>query len=222
MLLNKLTRWKYELLLCALILHLFIGVFIPDLSVYTRGVWLMNILLVGVASIGVFVEKGKWKKRIRNALFILVLVLPAGISFFSGIQLYEQVLNLTYVVFFLYIFIEILKFLVKPGYVNTDIISAAGCGYFLLIEMAIFLFQFFIRSNHASFKGIDLSHYTTIFTDLVYFCSITLTSIGFGDITPATHSTKLVASMFGIIGQFYSVVLLGILIGKFTSRPGQA
>lgn len=57
--------------------------------------------------------------------------------------------------------------------------------------------------------------------DLVYFCSITLTTIGYGDITPNAYYTKLATSLIGIAGQFYSVVLLGILISKFTSREEQ-
>jgi len=43
------------------------------------------------------------------------------------------------------------------------------------------------------------------------------TSIGFGDITPNSHVTKLLTSFLGVTGQFYSVVLVGILITKFTS-----
>lgn len=54
--------------------------------------------------------------------------------------------------------------------------------------------------------------------DLVYFSSITLTSIGFGDITPSSYHTKLITAFFGIAGQFYVVVLVGILISKFSSK----
>ncbi len=54
--------------------------------------------------------------------------------------------------------------------------------------------------------------------DLDYFCSVTLTSIGFGDIAPSACFTKLITSFFGIVGQFYSVVLVGILISKFSSK----
>ena len=127
-------------------------------------------------------------------------------------------LNIAYVIFFLFIFWEVLKYLVKPSYINTDIISASACGYFLLIEISTFLLQFFVYQNPQSFKGLDFSNPANTYMDLVYFCSITLTSIGFGDITPNTHYTKLIASFFGIIGQFYSVVLVGILISKFTAK----
>jgi hypothetical protein len=51
------------------------------------------------------------------------------------------------------------------------------------------------------------------------------TTVGFGDISPGTYQARLVVALLGIVGQFYTVVLLGILISKFTSasgeRPGQ-
>ena len=72
--------------------------------------------------------------------------------------------------------------------------------------------------NPQSFKGIDFSSPAQTYIDLVYFSSVTLTSIGFGDITPNAYNTKLITSFFGIAGQFYSVVLVGILISKFTSN----
>jgi hypothetical protein len=118
-------------------------------------------------------------------------------------------------------FLELLKFLIKPGYINSDIISAAACGYFLLIEVSVFLLQTFEYYDHSSFKGVNVSSFAEIFTDMVYFCSVTFTSIGFGDITPNNHVTKLLTSFIGIAGQFYTVVLVGILLSKFTSKTNE-
>lgn len=209
---------KYELLFFALVQHLFIGIFLCNLPFYTRVVWPINMLILGIASTGVFLEKGKWKSLIRNLLFIMVLVLPIMLPFANGIPYFMSILSIIYVGFFSFIFFEIIRFLIKPGYINVDIISASACGYFLLIEICVFLMQVFLYYNPDSFKGIDTSGPAATFIDLVYFSSITLTSIGFGDITPNTHYTKLITSFFGIAGQFYMVVLIGIIISKFSSR----
>lgn len=84
--------------------------------------------------------------------------------------------------------------------------------------MATFIQQAIFYIQPLAYKGLDTSHPTATFVDFVYFSSITITSIGFGDILPAIHNTKLLTSLIGIIGQFYSVVLVGILISKFTSQ----
>ena len=213
-----LFKHKYELLLIALIQHLFIGIFLRDLLIYTRIIWLINMVILGVASVGLFVEKGRRKNLIRKVLFFIVLALPMGLTIFGSNAVYLATLSLVYAIFFLFILWEVLKFLVKPSYINSDIISASACGYFLLIEISTFLLQFIIYQNPQSFKGVDYSNIASTYIDLVYFSSITLTSIGFGDIIPTAHYTKLLTSFFGITGQFYSVVLVGILISKFSSK----
>ena len=213
-----LQKFKYELLLFALIQHLFIGIFLSDLDFYTTVIWPINMLVLGLGSIFIFTGKHSWRHWFRNIHFIVILLLPIGIPFFKHNPYYFTVLNINYVIFFAFLFLELLRFLIRPGYINSDIISAAACGYFLLIEISVFLLQTIEYRTQESFKGINTASPASIFIDLVYFCSITFTSIGFGDITPNDHATKLITAFIGIAGQFYTVVLVGILLSKFTSK----
>jgi hypothetical protein len=184
---------------------------------YVKVIWPINMLILGIASVGVFIEKGRFKNTVRNILFLLVFTLPISLSFIQNSPNFMIFVSTAYVLFFLFIFLEIVRFLIKPSYINTDIISASACGYFLLIEVCVFLMQIFFYTDSHSINGLDMSSPSAVYMDLVYFCSITMTSIGFGDILPNNHVTKLITSLFGIIGQFYSVVLVGILISKFTA-----
>jgi voltage-gated potassium channel len=49
---------------------------------------------------------------------------------------------------------------------------------------------------------------------LVYFSLVTLATVGYGDITPATELTRSLAVVEAILGQFYIAVLIADLIGK--------
>ncbi len=213
-----LHKQKYEILLIALLQHLFVGIFLRNLPFYITVVWPINMLVLGVASVGVFIEKGTLKNRIKNVLVVLVIVIPLEIPFIGMSTTYFLFLNVIYVLFFGFIFLEVIKFLIKPSYINVDIISACACGYLLLIEISTFLFQSFFYIDSNCFKGLDISSPAAIYIDLVYFSTIILTSIGLGDILPNIYYTKLVTAFFGIVGQFYSVVLVGIIISKFTSK----
>lgn len=215
---GTLQKYKYEFLLITLIQHLFIGIFLTDLDFYTRIIWPINMLILGLGSIFIFTGEYSWKHWFRNLQFIMIVLLPIGIPFFKDIPWYSTFLNINYAVFFIFIFIELLRFLIKPSYINSDIITASACGYLLLIEISVFLLQTLEYHNPQSFKGIDTSSPASVYIDLVYFCSITFTSIGFGDITPNHHITKLITSFIGIAGQFYTVVLVGILLSKFSSK----
>lgn len=211
--------YKYEILAIALLQHLFIGIFIKDLDFYINYVWPLNMVILGIASSGVFIEKQEWKKNLKNILLILVIGFPVSLWFHIGTAaLFMSWLNIVYFLFFLFILIEILKFLLQPSYINLDLIIAAICGYLLLIELATFAFQFYFYLYPDSFSGVHNVNPVDTYASFVYFASVTITSIGFGDIRPTIHFTKLLTSLFGIIGQLYSILLIGVLIGKFTSR----
>ena len=97
--LNYIHKRKYEFLLFALIQHLFIGIFLSDLPFY-KVIWPINMLILGIASVGVFIEKGRWKNIIQKILFLIVLVLPIGLTFWGNNPYYFIFLNIGYVIFF--------------------------------------------------------------------------------------------------------------------------
>lgn len=212
-----LSRRKYEVLLLALIAHLYIGIFLSDLEFYTRVIWPFNVVILGVASVGVFVKTGKFKNILQNILWVIAFLLPVSIPIFGETQYFMSILSLFYCVFFSFIFIEVIRFLIKPSYINADVISASACGYFLLIEIAVFLLQTLYYNDTSVLSNINGTSPAEVYMDLVYFSSISITSIGFGDITPTSYNTRLIVSFFGVVSQFYAVVLVGILISKFVS-----
>jgi hypothetical protein len=207
------------MLLFSLIQHLFIGIVLRDMHFYIHYIWPLNMIILGIASIGVFIEKENWKKWLRNFFLILIIGLPLSIwfNFEFGIH-YMLFISAIYALFFSFILYEILLFLFTPNYINLDIITAAICGYLLLIEIATFLFQLHYYYDMTCFTGIHLPNPAEVFSSFVYFSSVTITSIGFGDIRPMTHYTKLLTSLIGVAGQLYSILLVGIIISKFSAR----
>ena len=73
-----------------------------------------------------------------------------------------------------------------------------------------------IEGNHI-LNNINFTYHTKTFIDTVYFCTVTITSIGFGDILPISHKAKMLTSLLGLTGQFYLVVIMGIMVSKFIS-----
>ena len=65
---------------------------------------------------------------------------------------------------------------------------------------------------------IDPNRIELVYLDMVYFCSMTITSIGYGDIAPVHYVAKMVTSMLGIAGQLYVVLLMGILVSRYSGR----
>jgi len=48
-----------------------------------------------------------------------------------------------------------------------------------------------------------------------YFSFISITSVGYGDITPITAPAQSLTLVMNIIGQFYLVIVMGVFVGKY-------
>jgi hypothetical protein len=212
-----LRRRKYELLVAALLQHLFIAVVLPSLDLYTRVIWPLNMVVLGLFSVGIFAGGSALSRSLKHVTSVVVVLFPLFPAFLAPTAGLMVALSLSYVAFFLVILVEVMRYLLRPSYINIDLVSAAICGFLLLLEIGIFLMQGLTYALPNAFHGLDRTSFTTVYLDLVYFCCIVITSIGFGDITPTHHITKLATSMLGITGQMYSVVLVSILVGKYTS-----
>jgi hypothetical protein len=219
---SLLERRKYEFLLAALLQHLFAPVFLADLDLYTRFSWPVNMVLLGLFSLGIFAGRSRARRAFKNAMSLVVVAFPVLWGLVTPGPAVMVALSLSYVAFFVVILVEVMRHLLRPSYIDVDLVSAAVCGLLLLLETSIFTMEaLYYAVPGAAFHGIDVTSPTTVYLDLVYFCSIVITSIGFGDITPAHHITKLATSAVGLTGQMYSVVLVGILISKYTSATAE-
>ena len=55
-------------------------------------------------------------------------------------------------------------------------------------------------------------------SDRIYFSFITLTTTGYGDLTPATRGGHALSVLEALMGQLYLVTIVGLLVGGFVSR----
>jgi hypothetical protein len=56
----------------------------------------------------------------------------------------------------------------------------------------------------------------------VYFSFTTMTTTGYGDLTPATRVGRAVSVLEMLIGQIYLVTVIGLLVGNFSRRSARA
>jgi hypothetical protein len=104
--------------------------------------------------------------------------------------------------------------------VTLDVVAAALCGY-LLLGVAFGHVDCIVHGLNAdSFRGLEpgLSE-ARLHLALTYFSFVTLTTVGFGDITAASDTARSVVIVEAVAGQFYLAVLVADLVGKRLSRP---
>ncbi|XP_020520532.1 two-pore potassium channel 3 isoform X2 [Amborella trichopoda] len=92
----------------------------------------------------------------------------------------------------------------KPHFGSFSIVKQAVVLLFLYLSLGVLIYAF----NRDHFSGNE----THPVIDALYFCIVTMCTIGYGDITPQTDLTKLFACLFVLVGfGFIDILLSGMV-----------
>jgi len=107
--------------------------------------------------------------------------------------------------------IILIRQLLKIKEINLQFILGPILGFLYLGIMGGVLFEFIHFLDANSFQLIKgFSGYS-----FYYFSFISITSVGYGDITPLTAPAQSLTLVMNIIGQFYLVIVIGVFVGKY-------
>ena len=121
-----------------------------------------------------------------------------------------------YTVFFIFVTVITIIQVVKSPTVTGNTICGAIVGYLLIGLSATFV----ATVMETIYPGVflmqgELIRDGEIFTSLLYYCFVTLATVGYGDILPNVPLAESFAVAIGVIGQFYLTVLVAMLVGKY-------
>jgi hypothetical protein len=121
--------------------------------------------------------------------------------------------------FFVYITWNELRAVVRQKEVTGETISMSISIYLLLgMTWTVFYALLYYMQPHAfNFSG-SAPPFEQVFPVLLYFSLTTLSTVGFGDITPLTLQARYAAVAEGITGQFYLAILVARLVGLYMTR----
>ena len=168
------------------------------------------ILLLGIYAIS----------HVRRHLVIAVVLAIAvlGTKWSGDVIDNEMLLLVNYglaAIFFAFTACLLLANVFRKGAVTADKIYGALCVYLLMGLTWGFMFLILEGFQPGSFL-VGQARSSGIGQDpptLVYFSFVTLSTVGYGDITPLTPPARSFAFMEAIIGQIYLAVLVARLVG---------
>ena len=99
------------------------------------------------------------------------------------------------------------------GTIDANKIIGAICIYILLGLIWAFLYLLMAETMPGAFNGVAQAPWIENFASVVYFSFVTITTLGYGDITPALPLARFLVFMEAIIGVFYMAILVASLIG---------
>jgi hypothetical protein len=119
--------------------------------------------------------------------------------------------------FFLFAIIQMLTFIYSHKEVTRDMIVGAAVVYLFMALMWTFIFVGVETLHPGSFNFPEGQDILTS-RQFVYFSFVTLTTLGYGDITPVTSLAKSLCILEAVIGQLYLVVQVAWLVGVHVSQ----
>ncbi len=163
------------------------------------------------------------------ALAVLAIAERLGVMIAPSPQLFMAG-ALGWLLFFSFVTWSQLRALLIHREVTGETISMSISVYLLLgFCWALLYILIFLNQPQAfNFSGsseLDQSlavHHERSFPVFIYFSLTTLSTIGFGDITPVTLQARYAAVAEGITGQFYLAILVARLVGMQMSGSGRS
>ncbi len=218
------NRWKFTILLAVIVCMMVLHATIEEGPVFAL---LYHIALALVFLAVVLALCQRRESRIAG----LALGIPTLVGVLVGHFLTESApiaanvcLHLLPTVFIGYTTIEIVRLIFGGSAVTADDIMGAFCGYVLLGVAFGHLYCLVEWFRPSSFSvGGQVAALPTAdarsFSLLGYFSMITLTTVGYGDVTPVSPPARMLAAVEGVMGQFYVAVVVAAIVALKASGP---
>ena len=104
------------------------------------------------------------------------------------------------------------------GPIDGNKIVGAICIYLLIGLVWTLSYLFIAQAIPDAFNGLEQAVWYDNFADAAYYSFVTLTTLGYGDISPVIPVARFLVFMEAIVGVFYMAILVASLIGIRTSK----
>ena len=205
--------WILAALFCLIVFH-------PILPSQGWGGFLLGSLLAFVVLSGIIAANNE-RQIMRQLIGIgaLSLVLDWLATFSPQFPILTSIAFALYGLFINIVTVVIIIQVMKSTKVTANVISGAIAGYLLIGISGTFLAALLESLDPGAFMtgGQPLEPATQL-SSLMYYSLVTLSTIGYGDITPTTAAARSLSLLLGLSGQIYLTVLIAMLIGKYLNE----
>jgi voltage-gated potassium channel len=202
-------EYRFHILLAILVLYIVVSMLLEG-SRYEALLRTTLVSFVLLAAMGCLRSR---RKKSTLSLWLGVATLIGGWvtvdTGFPGLMIVSTGFR---IVFFLVVTGTLIFQVATSAEVSLRVIVGAIDGYLLLGMMGGGALSIVEIASPGSFNaaGSTLAH-----PDLLYYAFITMTTVGYGDISPVAPAARSVAVLLAVAGQLYIAVLMALLVGKY-------
>ncbi len=189
---------------------------------WSRG---LEVALIGISAVVALVRTGAHPVVRRAGTVIVVIATLAGAAIPVVHESQTGTLEVIAAGLFALLllvtpFLVLVRLMLRPR-ITVDTLAGALTAYLQIgiFFGALFLFLALVGGPSDYFAQTNAPQYS----DFEYFSFITMTTVGYGDLTPATRLGQTLATMEAVIGQVFLVTVVALTVsnlGRPTRRSG--
>lgn len=155
------------------------------------------------------------KERFSKLFYLsAITIIIFWVSFFLELRLIMVISNVLSVSFFIVVVVFLVIKLAKAKEISAvEFLEAINIYFFIGIIGSILLTVTYHLNPDAFTANAVLSEPA----DFIYFSFVTLTSLGYGDISPVSPIAKSISIFLSFSGQIYLATIISMLVGKYLS-----
>ncbi len=201
-----------------LILFFLSFIFVFVIGLFRSSSWIDELYSASVSLIFFASILSVTDKRIKYLYVAIGITVLTWISTYFKLESVLHLASLSAMVFFIYIIIVLVIQISRSHRVGALEFLKAINIYFLLGIIGAIIFRTIYLANPQSIILNYGAQYQL--TDFIYYSFITMTTVGYGDITPVTPLARSVAVFLSFGGQLYLTMIVALLVGKYiTGAP---
>ncbi|MFS8562829.1 MAG: potassium channel family protein [Rhabdochlamydiaceae bacterium] len=211
-----LFKGSYNLLLWALLLLFILRPY--DRGIVYEGIWKFTLLAVLVGAI----FNCNHSKTVQR--LILALAIPTWIFSWTNLLFVEELVfvlkAVTTILFMLVCTSSIIYDVLLRARVTIETLRGVICAYFMVAFAFAYMYCLIEYVSPGSIQltniQVTVGSFAHYLSEMLYFSFITLLTIGFGDIAPASDVAQTATVIEGMIGQFYIAILVARLVSVYS------
>ena len=176
------------------------------------GIYAATALVVFIFVLDINSLESKISTHIIMYILIVMIIALKILEPYINPYLDRTVHHIIFLIFFTHSFRIILSEILHKKYVTTNLIVGSVTGYIHLGFIWTYIYMIILLYDPNSFNNLSYSFESNNFSEISYFSFVTLTTLGFGDISPSSGLARVFTYFEAIIGVFYMAVIVSTLV----------
>jgi hypothetical protein len=209
---NGLLERRYRTLLLSLILM----IIAPSLLEGWAYQGLISFLLNSVTVLLCIYAIHESKKQLYIGMSLALLVIIVNqFGIFKTVATFDFYFSfIIYIFFYAYVAYRLLIMIFITENVRAGVLYASIIVYLFIGILGGYLFMLIENSSPGSLNNLQIENLKNP-SKFFYFSFITLSTLGYGDITPASAPAQTLSLLISVIGPLYLTILVALLVSRF-------